>query len=230
MTFEIPGELHLRTGEGLSAETVTPMVPEADSILIIITCMVFLILAGDIFELAPALKYSISRWRGGISMEHSIKTARIRNLIALACLLPASLVANMFDLYSPRFIDRLPANLHTPAIAGVLILTAVLRRLLIPHGRFTREAYMTLLHTAFNHFILFSFSATITALILSAFNVPDTAVRMVLLVETAIIWLLSATHCAQFLASICKGFTTFLYLCGLEMVPAGFLVFSALVL
>ena len=80
------------------------------------------------------------------------------------------------------------------------------------------------------HRILFTFSITLgiialaTTGIMLIFNAPDTAIRNALLWETGIIWFLSLIRTGQILGTSCRGFSTFLYLCAFEIVPAAGLV------
>ena len=54
-------------------------------------------------------------------------------------------------------------------------------------------------------------------------------IRKILLYEMAVVFTLFMIRRTQILSNACNQFTAFLYLCGLEILPAGLLVVSALV-
>ena len=56
------------------------------------------------------------------------------------------------------------------------------------------------------------------------------AARLVLLTVIGLSFLMSGVRSAQILAQHCNGLAAFLYLCGLELMPATLLVLSAVVL
>ena len=61
-------------------------------------------------------------------------------------------------------------------------------------------------------------------------HVGDSVIRTVLLVEMIPMWLLALVRIAQILGGRFSGLESFLYLCGLEIVPAAAVVASAVLL
>jgi hypothetical protein len=70
----------------------------------------------------------------------------------------------------------------------------------------------------------------VTVGILALIGLDYSIVRLVLYGETALVYLLFLSRCAQILSLSCNHLRTFLYLCALEILPAALLVVSAVVL
>ncbi|MCR4860778.1 MAG: hypothetical protein K5910_08965 [Bacteroidales bacterium] len=196
---------------------------------ILASLAVFLMIIGllDLFRLAPHLLYSFDRSRGGAALEHSVSLARTRNTTALIHLLPFCLLADRFKLFRPDFWQHIPAEWSAPATIGVAVLFLLVRSLcyaLFRPPRLGPEEQATLRHNPYNYFILLTVLMLVTAAVLILLHVPETAVRTVLLWECGILTFAALLRSAHFLGSNGLGFTTFLYLCGLEIIPLTLLV------
>ena len=190
---------------------------------------VLLLLAGlpDLFRLAPHLLYSFDRSRGAAALEHSLGMARTRNLVALACALPFCLMADRYALMRPGFWAQIPAQWSAPATLGLLVAFLLVRALFYliwRPRRLNTEAYATLRHNLYNYFILLTGLMLVSVGILSLLHLPDVVIRTVLWVEMAVFYLFALFRSGQFLSTFGMGFPTFLYLCGLEMIPAALMV------
>jgi len=196
-------------------------------ILAVIAVFLLILSLPDLLRLVPHLLYSFDRSRGSAELEHSVSTARTRNTTALSFALPFCLLADRYALFRPRFWDWIPETWSAPAAVGVLALLLLVRALCYslfrPHRLGTEET-ATLRHLPYNYFILLAILALLTAGIAAVFRLPDGPVRTLLYWETGVIWGFSLLRSAQFLDSKGFGFTTFLYLCGLEIVPAALFV------
>ncbi len=60
--------------------------------------------------------------------------------------------------------------------------------------------------------------------ILTLVHAGEGFIRTLLLWEAAVVWLLAILRSGQFLSAFCNVFSTFLYLCALEMIPAALMV------
>jgi len=181
----------------------------------------------DFFRLVPYLIYSYDRSRGALDLEHNMGLARSRNLISLCFLLPACLIADRYALMRPHFLAEIPPQWSVAATAGLLLGLLFVRDLcylLFRPRRLGGELLAALHHNPGNYIILLSVLMLTTVGFCSAFHAPDTLVRTILLWETAAVWLLNMVRSTQLLAAKVSGFSTFLYLCGLELFPAALLV------
>ena len=181
----------------------------------------------DFFRIVPHLLYSYDRSRGAADLEHNMGLARSRNLTALCYLLPLCLVADRFALARPHFFDGISPTWTAPATIGLLLACLLVRRLcylLFRPARLSGEEVSTLRHNIGNYIILLSILLLTTVGVCSVLRLPDAVVRSVLLWETAAVWLFNMVRSAQLLSAHVSGFSTILYLCGLEFLPAALLV------
>ena len=190
---------------------------------------ILLLLAGvpDLFRLAPHLLYGFDRSRGAAALEHSLGMARTRNLVAFACVLPFCLMADRYALMRPGFWAQIPEQWSAPATLGLLagfLLVRAFAYLVGRPRRLSTEQYATLRHNPYNYFILLTGLMLVSAGVLSLVHLPDAVIRTVLWVEMAVIYLFALLRSGQILSSFGMGFPTFLYLCGLEIIPAALMV------
>ena len=82
----------------------------------------------------------------------------------------------------------------------------------------------------YTFFILLMMLLLATVGILYLAGVDDLVISRFLLVETGIVYLIYVLRRGQILSVSCNPLTTFLYLCGLELLPTGLLVASAVFL
>ena len=181
----------------------------------------------DFFRLLPDLLYSFDRSRGAAALEHSIGQARTRNLIALACALPFCLIADRYALWRPDFWQAVPAAWSAPAALGGMAAFLLVREffyLLARPRRLSGEESDTLHHAPYNFFILLTILMLTSVGILTLVHGREEFIRKLLLWETAVVWLLAVIRSGQFLGTFCNVFSTFLYLCALELIPAALMV------
>ena len=196
-------------------------------ILAVVAVVLLILGLSDLLRLTPHLLYSFDRSRGSADLEHSLGTARTRNLTALFFFLPFCLLLDRYALVRPRFWAAIPAQWSAPATLGLLVAWLLVRALcfaLFHPRRLGSEQTATLKHLPYNYFILLAALTLITAGVCTVFRVPDGVVRTLLYWETGVIWLFTLVRSGQFLGANGMGFTTFLYLCGLEIIPAALMV------
>ena len=199
-------------------------------ILVVAAAVVFLLYIAEIIRLLPSLVQVASRWRGAVYLEHSVNMARSRNLSAMAMAAPLCLLADRFALYRPDWWIAIPPAWSAPAFIGIWGVFLLVRRgisaIVLPHT-LDSDSRGAVKYTLNTFTILAGILMLSTALVMKAFQAPDASVRMVLLVLAGFFWLFSLLRTGQILGAHCGGFTTILYLCALEILPAGLLVLSA---
>lgn len=199
----------------------------ANRILVVTAILAILINLPNFFRIFGSILHCMRIARANSILEHSYSQAMMRNQTAWAHLIPIALLADRFDIIGPAVFDRLDPVWHSLLTLGMILAFLMVRFILFtffkPH-KMSAEAGTTV------HRILFTFSITLgiialaTTGIMLIFNAPDTAIRSALLWETGIIWFLSLIRTGQILGTSCRGFSTFLYLCAFEIVPAAGLV------
>ena len=219
--------------------STTPVPHEAASVVwsdclvnriaVIVVLVLFLMTMPDIIRLFSQLLRCVSRWKGNLDLEHSVSLSRTRNTVALVTALVLCVMADRWILTEPSFKTSLPAGWQLAYTAALITGYVVLRRLFYMASRFRSPVseYATCLRNSmYNYQILLSLLMLATALPLAAFHVPDAAVRIVLLIEIALFTALHLLRSAQIFSSLYSLFATILYLCALEILPLGILVFA----
>ena len=182
----------------------------------------------DLIRLYPHLLRCMPLWKGNVELEHSVSTARTRNTVAFVMALVCCILADRWELISPSFKMQVPVQWRLALTSALLLGAVLLRRLAYlasPYRSLTSEHALTLRHALFNYFILLVSLMLVSAILMLAFRAPDAVVRKVLLIESAFFAFVHLLRTGQILASRCGTFATFLYLCALEILPIGILVF-----
>ena len=127
---------------------------------------------------------------------------------------------NFFDI---DFITQQPAEYRTPFYIGVflafILLRFVIYQVIRPmHG--SLETYRIAHRSAMNFFIPYTILMLVTVGVLRIFHLDQDTVRMTLLCETGAVYLVYLFIKLEILGSSYGVLITFLYLCGLELLPA----------
>ena len=221
----------------LPDEPVQPVVAEpvealVGTILVVVSVLFFLLSLRSFLNVLPYLADSVLRARGSAALENSVRVSRDRNLVALVFLVPAILLAFRYRLYDPAFVRDLEPDLRLGVIgavfAGYLLLRFLLYRWARPRRRY--DNYQLSYRAGYTFFILLMLLALATVGVLYVLKSPDRIVRIFLLAETAFVYLVYLLRRGQILSLSCNPLTTFLYLCGLELLPTAALMLSAVIL
>ena len=228
-----PGTLHLATEEPAAFTAVAWTDWPVHSWMLVACAFVILFILREVGKLFPSMAGCLARSRGNLEIEHSLSTARSRNNVARFLGLIFIVMADRYCIYNPSFIA--PWNepwLRFGQLAGVVVSYLLLRRLLhavvlsFGHKHMNFEAQNAVRRGLYNYFICFMLLAMPSVCMLRIFNADDTAIRIVIWSELALLWLIAMVREGQILRSNYSGLTTFLYLCGLEIIPTGALVVS----
>ncbi len=229
------GTLHLpteRPAAPIGAAWVD--VPEHAWILIG-TALLVLFIIPELYKLMPAMVGCLLRSRGNLEVEHSISTARSRNVCARLLVVPFLVAIDRYCLYDADFLAGwgepwLRLGELAAVVVAVLIFRLILHALLLGRRlRLDADSNKAITRGILNYFISFAILMMLSISILYMFKASDEAIRLVISGELAVFWLLSVVREGQILQQKCGVFATFLYLCGLELLPAGALIASALI-
>ena len=206
--------------------------PLSGELMVVLFILLFLLCLSRFINILPNLFDSILRARGSAVLENSVRVREDRNIIAYILLIPTCLIIYRYRLYDPSFVRDLPANYRLLAVSGVLLAMLILRLLLyrwmMPRRR--SELYQVAYRSGHTFFILLLMLVLPTIGILYLFHANDLTVRMVVLAESTLSFLLYLLRKGQILSGFCNPLATFLYLCALELLPLGLYVVSALCL
>ena len=121
-------------------------------------------------------------------------------------------------------------------LAGTLLAYLLLRRLLhalllgVSRHRMDSESLSAVTRGMYNYFICTVVFMLLTVSGIYIFDASDATVRNILWIMLALMLLLSMVRESQILRMNCSGLVTFLYLCGLEIMPAAILIASGFLL
>ncbi len=207
-------------------------VPLTGTLLVVASILLFLLILRSFLTVLPYLRDTVLRARGSAALENSVKVSRDRNLVAAVFLLPAVLLIYRYRLYDPSFLQGVGPDIRLLVIAGVffgyLLLRYLLSRWARPRRRY--DDYQMAYRAGYTFFILLMMLALATVGILYLAGVDDLIINRFLLIESGVIYLIYLLRRGQILSLSCNPLTTFLYLCGLELLPTALLVVSAVIL
>lgn len=201
--------------------------------LAVIFTFIFLLSIRSFFKILPSLGDCIMRWKGSLDLENSLQLSGSRNLVAIILFVPLCMVVYSLGLYQPDFIGALSPALGLAATCGTMLAYLLLRLFL--NWQLEMGSYRTKTFTAANHafhnyiIILFMIVFPVGAVLNIAVGNKELT-RVVLMYAIAVTYLIHIYRRGQIFASACNPFTTFLYLCGLELLPTTVLVLSAFLL
>lgn len=207
-------------------------VPLTGTLLVVASILLFLLTLRSFLTVLPYLRDTVLRARGSAALENSVKVSRDRNLVAAVFLLPAVLLIYRYRLYDPSFLQGVGPDFRLLVIACVFFGYLLLRYLLSRWARPRRhyDNYQMAYRAGYTFFILLMMLALATVGILYIAGVDDLIINRFLLIESGVIYLIYLLRRGQILSLSCNPLTTFLYLCGLELLPTALLVVSAVIL
>ena len=235
MFFQAPftsGRLLLEDSPSADAAVTVAGFPVLFVILAVAFILAAILFLPRFLSLAPLLFDSLFRARGSVSLENSVRASNDRRLVAAVLLIPAALIVFRFRLYDPAFLRDLSDNWRLLAIVGVFFAYAMLRLAIYAmfKPRRNNDFYRLARRTSYTYFILLVLLVLVTVGILALFGCEDSVIRTVLYIETIVLYLSFLIRRAQILALSCNPLRTFLYLCGLEILPTAALIVSAVLL
>ena len=187
----------------------------------------------NFMEVVPAAAQALLRWRANFKLESSVHLARARNICAVLCGIPFCMSANRYAFYDPEYLSAVPSWATMPITVavglGYFLLRFFLAWQLEPRSR-NREAYRVSNRAYYSMFVLQAMAILLTGMLLSMFGMDAVIIRRLYWVELAFFYGVFLIRKCQILSTFCNPFTTFLYLCALELLPTGLLAASAVFL
>lgn len=205
--------------------------PVNDVLIVVFTILTVLYLR-RLVGILPYLVKGLWRWKEVPNLETSMRLSRDRTSFALVMVVPFCLVISRYNLYPLRFLEGFDAGIRTLILIGIFAVYALARRFLTRIAEPRRINYDTWRMAAvsgYNYFIVLTLVLVATAGVSAIAGVNELMVKKILLYEIAVIFAIFLLRRTQILSNACNQFTAFLYLCGLEILPAGLLVASALI-
>ena len=198
--------------------------------LAVIFTFLFMLSAGSFLKILPSLWDSVIRWKGNIELEDSLQLSGSRNLIAAILFIPLCMTAYSHSLYLPDYMERLVPAARLAATCGTFIAYIALREFLnwqLEMSSYRSKTFTAANRSFYSYIIILFLLLFPTGGLLDVFAVDEATTRSILTYMAATSYIIYAFRRGQIFASACNPFTTFLYLCGLELLPTAALVISA---
>lgn len=222
-----PGRLHLPVDpltDGTQAAAWGELV--SNRVYICLSVIAFIILLSELLRMLPLLLDCYSRVKAHYEIEHSYTSAQMRTFIFWVMVIPFCLMLDRFSVYSPDYLDMVQGEWRS-----TLVILSFLGYMLLRHFVFmaagpklSQEPSAMVHHAMYSYFIVMVLFMLVSCGMLLIFNVNDLVIKHVLLVEIIISAVFALVGCKQNLAQYCSGFATILYLCSLELIPAGIFI------
>lgn len=200
-------------------------------ILVIAATLLALFFSGTYVRLLPELMRHVLTPRAVSTIESSVRTSRDRNLLTLSLLPAAVLLTWRYKLWSPDFLEEFSPGgaigITSAVIVGYILLREIMDFVLRPRRSSDSFTYASRLPYTF--LILAATLILPSTGILYAFGASDNAISLIIKIEISIVYLLMLLRRGQILSQNCASLTTFLYLCGLELLPTTILVVSSVI-
>lgn len=203
------------------------------AVLAVIFTLLFMMGLRSFLKICPYLFGSIFRWRYAVELEDSLQLSRSRNHIALILAVPCGMLAYSYSLFDPGIFNGLSPSAKLLATCAALLVQVPVRSFLnwqFKIGGSHSKAFQAAGGLFYNYAIILFF------LLFTAGAAATVLTRNPLLVKRLLLILTGITYClyliikGQILGSACNPFATFLYLCGLELLPSAILVIPGMLL
>lgn len=228
------GELLMRTFPSEAAAASCQWIDFPLNWLLLLSCILACVFfLNRIIGIFPFITGSLFRWKEIVNLENSIKLTRDRNSIAFIALFIIVLAVSRFDIYSPSYLSLLPRSLHTAGILGAVLLFLLLREIFIiglsPRS-FSIEQYRLANRSIFNFMIFWAAVIVFTVFVRMIFNINLMIIKNLILIQIGFFYFIFLIRKTQIMIKACGHIAAFLYLCSLELLPAGLLIASGLFL
>lgn len=226
------GVLHLAT-EAAPAVEAGGRIPFLSTTMVIVFTLLSILLFDNILNVLPYLLDNLMRSRAAADLEGNVRRSRDRNIIAMLLIIPFTYVLDHFGIFNPPFLRDISGDIHFLLVFGVflayLFLRLVFYFLFFPRRR-RPDNYQMAAKASYTFFILMNLLVLPTAWILSLAKAPQAVGMWILTSEMAVLYLFHLIRKFQILGQTFSPLSVFLYLCGLEILPTGLYVASALLI
>ena len=198
--------------------------------LAVLCTILFLLNMRSFLKIVPSLWDCVVRWKGNLDLEDSLQLSRSRNWIVAILFIPLCMVVYSHGLYDPDIASGLQPALRLAVVIGALLCYLLLRAFLnwqLEMHNYRSKTFTAANHSFYNYAIILFFLLFLAGAALNAFSPDERLTRSILVWIMALSYLFYIIRRGQIFASACNPFTTFLYLCSLELLPTAALVLSA---
>lgn len=202
-----------------------------NSALVSAAILLAVILLPAILETLPVVLSGFMRTKPILNLDNNTSQARTRNQVAWTSFLAISLFCARYSLVKVDFLDGKAAGISTlvtvAAVFAYLILRLILSSMVKPSGR-KKEYFKAADSIFYNYAIILAAIMAVTAAFAAVTGMNDLTVRSILIYESAGMAAVLILRKLEILSDYCNLLLGILYLCALEIFPAGLLIAASL--
>ena len=180
----------------------------------------------------PKIVVCVARWKENINLEENIKLSRDRDFIAAALAIPFCLTVYENGLVSFRFMSGMSQEAAFGVTAATFVLYYLFRQftisVFIPRRK-KRGATKAACNCERTYFTILAAILLLTQCLSDITGMTPSDTNRTMLWISAAAYLLFLIRKYQIFESSHPIFTSFLYLCALEIIPTGTLIVSAII-
>lgn len=203
------------------------------AVLAVVFTILFILELRSFQKISPFLFGCIWRWKNNLELEDSLQLSRSRDRIALILAVPTCMLAYSYSLYDPDILRETSPAARLGLVCVAILMQVPARAFLnwqfVPHGS-RSKAFQAANGAFYNYSILLFFLVFFLGAVTNAVTGNMDTTRNVLMWGIAVSYMVYVIRRGQIFASTCNPFVTFLYLCGLELLPTAILVLSGMLL
>jgi hypothetical protein len=201
-------------------------------LLVLCSFLIVLLQLRRLVNILPSLLACLIRGKESLNLEASVKLSRDRDALALAMIIPFCLATFRYRLYFPGFFEGLSDDAAlglTFAVFFAYLLLRIAVSALFRPQKIQKKTYAAASKASFSFFIIYALLLLAMGAAFSLTDIFEADARNAMLWVSAFIYMLFLIRKTQIFSTSCSVFIAFLYLCGLEMIPTGILVVSAII-
>ncbi len=195
--------------------------------LAVVSVLLAILLVRKYIDILPAVFRSLFKWKESLRLEYSVRLGRDRNMVYAALIIPACLMLDRYSVGFPSFMSGIHPALHLAGTFLIFFVYLSLRALMkaVCRRRMTDALAYKAVYCLFRSFFCIAVPLCLATVgILTVAKVSAYVVRTAIFDEIVISYALLLLRQREILSHYCTVLTTILYLCALELLPAGFLV------
>lgn len=195
------------------------------SLLILASCILGIIFLPSLMECLPTMFATLFKWKELENINSSAKLSHYRTQSCLMLILPFVLIAARYGLFAPatRFAALPCVGITAAAFAGFILLRIILGKI-FHSKKMSRDSWTTAVKSPESFFCILTLLMAASSAVFQITSCPDSVARKILLWEIGALYLLCIIRKTQIFSHYRGGFSGFLYLCTLEIIPSGLLI------
>lgn len=201
-------------------------------IISLASLILIIVMLRRIVDTFPHIILCATRWKENINLEENVSMKRSRDFIAAALIIPFCLIINKNHTFTFHFMKGMSEEASFGVVIGTFAAYYFFRlftvNTFIPRKK-NRDSNNAACNCDRTFFIILAIVLLVAEWIMSLTDMSREMTNNTMLWVSSAIYLLFIIRKFQIFQSSYSIFTSFLYLCALEIIPTGTLVVSAII-